>query len=234
MSKTINFNKVRFRASAIGDLMTSGRSKSETWGQTAKNYMTEVYIGMKYGRYKEIQSKYITKGLEAEEDSITLLSRHHKKMYTKNEEWLKNEFITGTPDLILPETVDDIKTSWDIFTFFVKDGDSLNKKYYWQLQSYMWLSDKPTARLHYCLTNTPEPLINAEKRKLSYQMGVDLTIGSQLFEDACAELEKEMTFDDIPLSERIITIHVPRNDDDIELIKQRVIDARIWLKENYS
>jgi len=219
---------IKFRASRIGDLMSKSTTKGEAFGQVAKSYMTEIYIGKKYGRYKDIYSKYMEKGIEAEEDSITLLSKIDRWLYVKNEENLSNEFITGTPDIIIADFVDDVKTSWDIFTFFASKRDKLNKRYECQLQCYMWLTGKSRARLRYCLTNTPESIINDELRKLSYQIPVE----SAEFSRAEEKLRREMEFDDIPLSERVVTHIIDRDEKTINDIQERVILAREWIAEN--
>ena len=86
-------NKILFRCSQLGKLMTEPRSKTETLSETTKKYLAEVYASVKYGRKKDIVNKYIQKGLMVEEDAITLISRLNKKMYLKNGTHLKNDFI---------------------------------------------------------------------------------------------------------------------------------------------
>lgn len=221
-------NDIKFRSSRIGDLMSKSTTKGEVFGQVAKSYMTEIYIGKKYGRYKDVYSKYMEKGIEAEEDSITLLSKFDKTLYVKNEENLSNDFITGTPDIIIADSVDDVKTSWDIFTFFASKRDKLNSRYKYQLQCYMWLTGKSRARLRYCLTNTPESIIHDELRKISYQIPVE----SAEFARAEEKIRREMMFDDVPLSERVVTHHIERDEKIINDIQERVFLAREWIAEN--
>jgi hypothetical protein len=45
---------------------------------------------------------------------------------------------------------------------------------------------------------------------------------SDEFIKACEELDKAMTYDDIPLSERMIEFEVTRNNDDIQALYDRV------------
>jgi hypothetical protein len=59
------------RASQIGSLMTNGRSKEPTMGETAKNYVKEWVISQLTGHRKEIQSKYLTKGLAVEDAALS-------------------------------------------------------------------------------------------------------------------------------------------------------------------
>lgn len=216
--------------------MTESRSKSETISETTKSHLLDVYVTNKYGRSTELQSKFISKGLMAEEDSVTLYSRYSKKFFKKNEEHLSNEFIKGTPDCYIGESINnaeliiDLKTSWDIFTFFRNLGKSINKMYYWQLQGYMWLTGAKKSKLVYCLVDTPEILINDEKRKLMWKSG-SIDDSSKEAQEALAELEKQLTYSDIPINERVIEIEIERNDEDLEKLRERIIYCRNYIHQ---
>jgi hypothetical protein len=202
---------------------------------TGKSYVEELFIARKYGRNKEILNKYITKGLAVEEDSITLYSRIKKQYFIKNEELFFNDWISGTPDLIHPTAdkiiteIVDVKSSWDIWTF-MNSKREMNIAYYWQVQGYMALTGAKKARVAYCLIDTPEVLLNDEKRRLMYKMGA-LTDESPEYLLACKELEKLHRFDDIPLAERIVEWDIDRNDSDIEKIYAHVEMARAYYKQ---
>ncbi|HXP51667.1 MAG TPA: hypothetical protein VN922_17045 [Bacteroidia bacterium] len=207
-----------------------------TLSEGAKTHLMDIYISEIYGRNTEIENKYIKKGLMVEEDGITIYSRIKKVFFAKNETRLKNSFIQGTPDSFVgasiheAERVPDIKCSWNAYTFyrtFIKDMNSI---YYWQGMGYMWLTGAKYFDLAYCLVNTPESLIEAEKRSLWYKLGQpEETNGN--FIDACAELEKSLTYDDIPLHERMLEYTIERNDADIELLKKKILAARKYLNQ---
>jgi hypothetical protein len=131
-------DNILFRCSANGKLMTEPRTKSEILSETTKKYLIEVFIYYKYQREKDIFNKYIDKGLRVEEDSITLYSEYKNRFYKKNENRFSNEYIAGTPDIILDNEVIDIKSSYDIFTFYDSKTGGLNKNYYWQLQGHIY------------------------------------------------------------------------------------------------
>ena len=57
----------------------------------AKTYLTEVFINKMYDREKDIESKYITKGLRVEEESITLYSLFANEFYKKNKKEQKEK-----------------------------------------------------------------------------------------------------------------------------------------------
>ena len=89
---------MKFRCSALGNLMVEPKLKSETLSETTKTYLREKYIFEKYKRSKFVESKYMTKGTEVEEESLTLLSIVTRKLYNKNEKLLWNDWVIGTPD----------------------------------------------------------------------------------------------------------------------------------------
>lgn len=222
------FNNCLFRASSAGKLMVNPRSKTELLSETTKTYLLECFIEQKYGRRKELDNKYVQKGLGAEEDSLTLYSRVKKQFFKKNEEKLSNEFVCGTPDIILTDSVIDIKTSWSLHTFYDSKFSEVNKNYYYQLQTYMALTGLEKAILVYTLVDTPLTLINDEKRKLLYKMAC-VSDENPDYLAACEEIEKNMTFSDIPMNERIIEFHIQRSDKDIDALYQRISDCREYL-----
>lgn len=235
--KTItNADEILFRCSSLGKLMTKPKSKDEKISETTKTYLAECFVNAKYGRYKELTNKYIAKGLAVEEDSITLYSRVKKQMFKKNEQRLSNGFITGTPDLFTGESIEkadciiDIKSSWSIFTFYATTIEKLNSNYYFQLQGYMALTGAKTAKLAYCLIDTPDAIFMQELRTLMYQMGCDAE--NKLYQEAANKMEELMKYSDIPISERMNEIEIPRNDSDIARIKEQVILCREWMNKN--
>lgn len=236
----MDFSNLLFRASAIGHIMTDPKSASDkkagNLSEGAKTHLIDVYVANKYGRQTDISNKYIQKGLQVEEDAITLYSRVKKRYFKKNDQHLSNKFIKGTPDLYTglevtaADEVIDIKSSWDIYTFFRVHTKDINSIYYYQLQAYMALTGAAKATLAYCLVNTPDTFLNDEKRKLLWRMNV-ATEENKDYIQACEELEKSMIYDDIPLRERVIEFEVQRNNDEIEAMYAKVEKCREYLKE---
>lgn len=219
----INADNLKFRASSIGKLMGV-----KGLGETGYKYLRNVWIKEKYSREKELKNKYVVKGLAIEEDSLTLFSRVTKTFHKKNELFFENEFVKGTPDIITEDTIIDIKSSYDIFTFFNATDDALNKDYFYQLQVYMWLTGKKKSILAYCLTDTPAYLIDLEKKRLTYEMPPD----TNEYEEACRELDRSLTFGDIPLSERMNQIEIPYDEKAIEKMKERIVESRKYMNTN--
>jgi hypothetical protein len=230
----MNWNETLIRASSVGYLMTEPVSKADkeagVLSKTAQKHLIEVYIAEKYGRKRDIQTKQMKKGVEAEQDSIDLLSMYLKLPFSKNEERFKNDFITGLPDIINGDTIIDIKSSYDLWTFLGNIPDKLDNLYYWQMQSYMWLTGTKNATIAYCLVNTPESIIEQEKFYLLKKMDVISEESPEFIKEAM-KVEFNMTFDDISINERILTFNVNRNEDDILRIENKVLKARTFLQE---
>lgn len=234
----MDFSKTVFRCSSLGYLMTEPRSKADkeagNLSETAKTHLVDVFVSNKYGRNSDINNKYIQKGLMVEEDSITIYSRFKKTFFKKNEEHLSNAFIKGTPDLYIGESIHsashiiDIKSSYDIFTFFRNVNSDLNNQYYWQVQGYMDLTGAESATVAYCLSDTPEVIINDEKRRLLWKMGV-ATDENEDYLKACEELDYLLTYGDIPIGERVIEYSVERNQQDIDRMYEKVMKGREYL-----
>ena len=51
------------------------------------------------------------------------------------------------------------------------------------------------------------------------------------FLKAAINIEFNMKFDDIDIAERVLMFHIPRNEDDILRIQQKVLSARDYLQE---
>jgi hypothetical protein len=230
----MNWNETLIRASSVGYLMTEPVTKADkeagVLSKTAQKHLIEVYIAEKYGRKRDIQTKQMKKGVEAEQDSIDLLSMYLKLPFSKNEERFKNDFITGLPDIINGDTIIDIKSSYDLWTFLGNIPDKLDNLYYWQMQSYMWLTGTRSATIAYCLVNTPESIIQQEKYYLLKKMDVISEESPEFIKEAM-KIEFNMTFDDISINERILTFNVNRNEDDILRIENKVLKARTFLQE---
>lgn len=230
----MNFNETLIRASSVGYLMTEPQLKTDreagVLSKTAQKHLIEVYVAEKYGRKRDIQTKQMKKGIEAEQDSIDLLSMYLKLPFSKNEERFKNDYITGLPDIINGDTIIDIKSSYDLWTFLGNIPDKLDNLYYWQMQSYMWLTGTTKATIAYCLVNTPESIIQQEKYYLLKKMDVISEESPEFIQEAM-KIEFNMTFDDILMDERILMFNVSRSEDDILRIENKVLKARTFLQE---
>ena len=142
---------IKFRCSAVGLLMTEPKLKADkeagNLSETAKSYIESLYLKNVFG-YKEIvQTDEMLKGILTESDSLKLVHEVLGGDFRfKNRELLENDYIKGTPDIILKDCIEDIKSSFTIKTFYNSEITTL---YEWQLRAYMWLTNRKKARLIY-------------------------------------------------------------------------------------
>lgn len=149
----------KIRASAVSQIMTNPRSKSETLSETCKSYLQDWVKEQIYNTKKQIKSKYLTKGTEVEDLAIDYYAENRNLGFVlKNQEYFSSDFMHGTPDLIHSDTLYEFKSSWDCFTFPLFDQVP-DKSYWMQCQVYMALTGLKKAKLVYTLQNTPDELV---------------------------------------------------------------------------
>lgn len=222
----MNFNNYKFRSSQLPSLMTTSKSKLDL-SETTKSILNEIYIKEIYKREKIIVSKYMEKGTEKENDSISLYRKVTQQFVTKNENQFENEFLTGTPDLILNDRIVDIKTNWDIWTFFKSNEKTAKSDYYWQLVAYMILTGKKKADLAYCLISNDDYTVYSETQKVKFFYG--LTDESPDLEKLEEQIKYNNTYDDIPPHERVKIFSFELDQDDEENIRRQVNQWREYL-----
>lgn len=209
---------MKIRCSALGAIMTDPRIKSEILSETCKTYLREMWIEENYQRTRDYYSKAIEKGLTNEEQAITMLSLHLGDLLIKNERRYENDFITGTPDVVDSGIVYDTKCNWDIFTYMAAD---LSKQYEWQLQGYMALTGCTSSRLVYCLTDTPASLIDSEVNRIMYKLQDE-----SMREETVRQVMRNMTYDDIPATERIKIFEVGAEPERMQKVYDRIALCR--------
>lgn len=155
----MQLKEFKIRASAVSQIMTNPRSKSETLSQTCKTYLETWLKEQIYNTRKDIKSKYLVKGSEVEQIAIDYYAEEKQLGFVlPNQEFFEDDFIQGTPDLIHRNKIYEFKSSWDCFTFPLFDLEP-DKGYVMQVQSYMHLTGLKEGKLVYTLQNTPEELV---------------------------------------------------------------------------
>ena len=223
-----DFSNYLFSPHRAGELMVDPRSKKEVVSETTKTYLQEIWIQENYGRKKIITSKYMTKGVESEDDSIQLLSSYLAQKLDKNEMRFKNEYILGTPDVITETSVIDVKTSWDLFTFLKSE---LTKNYYAQIQCYLDLTNRTHGTLAYCLVDTPVEMVNDEVNKLNYLFKEIDSYTNTEFIKMEKQIRKNMAFSDIPLQDRVMLFEFEKNEEFLSRLYSKIEQCRVWLNE---
>jgi hypothetical protein len=202
--------------------MATPRSKSELLSQTAKTYIHELVLEHKYGIKKEFSSRYTDKGNAVEDESISLVNDVLELNFIyKNEEYFENDYITGTPDVNTEDVLLDVKSSWDATTFPFFETEIPTKDYFFQLQGYLWLTNKTEALLCYCLVDTPIEMVEDEIRRAHWKL-------HKLDEDMDLreEVESKHQFSHIPKNRRVKVFYVQKDEQVIEQIKEKIELAR--------
>jgi hypothetical protein len=191
---------MKFRASQLGKLMTSSRTKGEVLGQTAKSYIIQKAKEDFFEYKTELTNKYVMKGIHQEQDSIDLLNAVRFENYKKYEHRAENEWLTGSCDIITEDLIIDIKSSWSLETFPATTYELKDlSDYEWQGRAYMWLYDMPSFELCYVMVSTaPELLGEYENGALHY---VEHIAPEKRITSITFERDKEI---EIQMAERLI------------------------------
>ena len=218
---------MKIRCSSLGKIMTSPKSKGEVLSQTAKTYLKELALEEKLGIRKDFSSRYTDKGNTQEDLAIEMASQVLNLPFAlKNTEYFENEFVKGTPDLILEDEIIDIKCSWDGTTFPWFEDELPNKDYYWQMIGYMWLTGRSKARVVYCLVDTPEDIVQDEIRRTSWKkFEIDVT------EETENEVRAKHEFSHISENKRVRAFQIELNEANIDQVKEKLLHATEYYNE---
>lgn len=220
--------------------------------ETLITHLCDVYVSHKYERHTEIYAKQIEKGNAVEKDSINLHGIYKGGLLLEKYEGepLEDDFIIGTPDVLLPGH--EFKSPYDLYTFTRNRAKKINPLYWWQCQGYMRLTGQKEWPLVYCLVNAPEELIAGEKARARYRCKtIDASIDLRYIAE-CIEIEKNMIFDraafeaynpgyefacqdwtyDVPIEERVHEVIIKRDQEAIDKIPVRVKEGRKWIAKN--
>jgi len=191
---------MKFRASQLGKLMTSSRTKGEVLGQTAKSYIIQKAKEDFFEYKTELTNKYVMKGIHQEQDSIDLLNAVRFENYKKYDHRAENEWLTGCCDIITEDLIIDIKSSWSLETFPATSYELKDlSDYEWQGRAYMWLYDMTKFELCYVMVSTaPELLGEYENGALHY---VEHIAPEKRITSITFERDKEI---EIQMAERLI------------------------------
>ena len=161
---------VLIHPSSIGKIMAdpaaADKKAGEVLSKGAKTYLKGIAREIMYGFRAELDVKYVRKGTMCEPDSIKLLNSVEFKSYVKHEGRVDTDLLSGECDILMPEYLRDIKTSWSLQTFPAFVEDAHDKDYEFQLRAYMHLYKRPLAHLDYCMVTTPEELRKYEDAKI--------------------------------------------------------------------
>jgi len=173
---------------------------------TTKKRCIKIYANHFHGRTEDVTSKYMEKGTLVEDDAITLYSRVSKKFYKKNTVRLSNSFVTGEPDMVDSEEIQeseegvDVKAAWSLISFLnYKIDKKVKHDYEWQGLTYLGLIPKAKRwKIAHCLVNSPAKIVTDEKFSLQRKLGYIDSIMAEEDEsyiEKCKQIERNHIFD---------------------------------------
>jgi hypothetical protein len=225
-------NNILFRCSGAGSLLTEPRTNADKLAgklsETAKTFVEDMWLFNTYGFKEQVKTDAMDKGNECEQDSMALVQDvlggpFRSRFNTK----LQNDYVIGTPDIVLDDAVEDIKTSWNLKTYFNAEPTTM---YTTQAQCYMWLTGKKNYRLIYCLVPTPQHLVSNEMQKLSYKFGGNYDNPDYISE--CQQIQRNNDLiNEIPKADRVKVFEFAYDEAVIEKLKGQIEKARLYYSQ---
>lgn len=211
------------RCSRLGEIVPKEKARKPIAEQVI---VQTIFNEIVHDYSKEINSKYLEKGKECEEDSFTMLQNTlfaGKTLIIKNKERKSNGFINGECDTVVKNSVFDIKNAYELSTF---QNAALSHIYEWQLVGYSELWDTERAFLYYTLNDMPDHLLYEEENKMFYASKKYLTMDDPKFLEDCETLKKRFVYSHLSLYERFKLFEVEDLKEKREQIKDHVINLR--------
>lgn len=186
----------------------------------AKTYIEDVWYGDHFGFQKAFHNKYVEKGNIKEDASIKALSKFLGFMTVKNEQYLSNEFIHGTPDIRLniPKCTIDTKNVYypNGLSFFQEEKEK--NDYIWQIHGYNYLDKKEVGFVARILMNPPAHILEKEVWTYWKNSGND----GQPNDEFRKDVEEMFNFESYDISERVNLFRVDTTENDIKIIQKAV------------
>ena len=220
LDKLLNKIKITDIQAKKRDELIAKRDADVTLTKTGESAVKLLVKEAVYGFDSFFTNKYVQKGTRMEDKAIELLNLHRNTNYVKNEKFISNDYICGTPDIIdeVNEKIIDIKCSWSKATFPLFSEEAHNVDYEFQMYGYLWLMGYKKAEVIYCLVTTPDDLI-------SYN-----TSGDRVYTEPL-DIHQ---MDDLDLNLRFTSITYTLTPEIIEQIKAKVKCAREYALYVYN
>ena len=196
----------------------------------AKTYCQKWIKEQLYNRRKHFSNLYLEKGIQCEDGAIEFAAEYHSWVEaTKNDEWFEDDFMQGTPDIILEDEshVIDIKNSYDAFSFPLFESEIPTKGYETQLQVYLHLTGHKYATLCYCLMDAPLDIMKEEMRRMSWKEGSMGAVSDELYQ----KVKAEMTYSNLIPELRLKTFTVTKDSAVIDELIFRVEKCREYIEQ---
>ncbi len=136
----------KITASRFADVMAAGRGKEQKWGKTAKTYAYQVALERMGVEMPEVTGKALEWGQYYEPEAIELYQQITGRVVglTDVVQHPELEYVAGTPDgLVGEDGIIEVKCTYNPVNHManLKEGEQIND-YWWQIQGYLWLTDR--------------------------------------------------------------------------------------------
>jgi hypothetical protein len=195
----------------------------------AKTYIEDVWYGDYYDFQKSFHNKFVEKGKVIEDASIKALSKYLGFITIKNEEYLKNDWIHGTPDIRLNRpkcTIDTKNVYYPNGLNYFKDSEE-KSLYEWQIHAYNFLDNKEVGFVARILMNPPLNILEKEVWNYWKDSGND----GHPDDNFKNEVEQMFNFERLPIEDRVNLFRVDTTEDNIKIIKKAVELANEYYNE---
>lgn len=221
----MKFDNYKFRPHTLSTLISARGGLT----QTAKSKLDQIWLTEMFGIQAEPLSwsnLAVKKGIECENDSISIWSEVKQTFCQKNTQRVENEWLTGEADLVFEDNIVDIKTAYSIQTFMSLEEGKVMSSYYWQIIGYLWLYDKKYGSVDYVLTDHSPELLMLEAKKRGWY-GADETLRLEIE----AQMDKQFTYPQIPVEDKVKSFLIkPDNlEGEIKKIVKTLEQARDYL-----
>lgn len=213
--------RYKCHASGLSDIMakaTAGRTIPVGAQTQLEIWMRDVLYGRKLPGASTSATR---KGNITEDQSIEVVSELLGKMLFKNETTYENDWFIGTPDLVLPDMIIDVKSPFSHQTMPVlKVSDDT---YFEQLQVYMDLTGSTKSAVIYVLNDMPEELLMKECYKM--------TQGEEVTEEIYEQVRELYTYSHLPLELRVKRFDYELDTSFISQAKERIDAMNLILND---
>lgn len=192
----------------------------------AKTYVQDWWYGKYFDFQKTFWNKFVDKGINKEGYSITQINEALGVFATKNKNFFENDYIHGTPDMLINGRVLDAKNVYfpKGLSFFESSEES---NYIWQIHAYNWLTERNMGHVVRVLVNPPENVLSQEAYSLWRQAGNEGYFDDDFLED----VRDYYNFEKKPVKDRIRVFDVETTEKDINIIKEAVRLSNEYIKE---
>lgn len=193
--------------------------------QGAKTYCQEWVKEQIYGCYRDFSNNQTRKGEICEQEGIDMVCDILGKPRTKKNEFrLQNDWCDGEADLVLDDSVEDIKNSYDPYSFPLFEDIIPDAGYIDQIQCYMELYGKTKGGVNYVLIDMPEELLSQIVWAKAKKLGIEEET-LELYES----VKKQYSYSHLPIKLRHKRYAFDKDINRLEQIKQRVMMCREYI-----